>query len=91
VTLLGYEGKHVQLTLPALDTEACVGGVLLGWISPFGDFTGYNLGEAGRTEDFWILDVDGQRLVIETNQGPTSSTQDLSERDAIFDSIRIEP
>ncbi|MGH9274694.1 MAG: hypothetical protein ACRDZU_08620 [Acidimicrobiales bacterium] len=33
---------------------------------------------------FWILDVGGQRLVIET-------AEDIAERDAIFDSIRIEP
>lgn len=97
VTLFGYQGKHLQLTLPETSSEGvdldegCTDGHLESWLSPYGEFTGYNHAEAGRTQDFWILDVDGQRLVIETNEGPTSSAQDLAERDAIFDSISIEP
>lgn len=101
VTLLGHPGKHLQLTVPDLpvtDTgngrlfTDCFEGELHSWISANlgGSFWGYN-GEPGRTEDFWILDVDGTRLVIETNSSPASSPQDLAEMDAIFDSIRIHP
>ena len=92
VTMLGYEGKHLQLTVPEdLSVADCTEGHLESWIGPNGPFSGYHDGERGRTEDFWILDVDGQRLVIETNAGPTSSEQDLAEQAAIFDSIRIRP
>ena len=90
VTLLGYEGKHVQLTMPLDDIDSCEDRYLSSWRAPQGDFNAYPA-EPGRTEDFWILDVDGQRLVIATNQGPASSVEDLAERDAIFDSIRIQP
>ena len=90
VTLLGYEGKHVQLTMLLDDIDSCEDGYLSSWWAPQGDYNAYPA-EPGRTEDFWILDVDGQRLVIASNQGPASSAEDLAERDAIFDSIRIHP
>ena len=94
VTLLGYKGKHLQLAIPAgFAVGRCTNDLLESWISPYmgGPFTGYNNGEPGRTQDFWILDVDGQRLVIETNEGPASSAEDRAQRDAIFESIRIDP
>ena len=45
----------------------------------------------GQTEEFWILDVEGTRLVLVKFDSPQSSAEDIAERDAIFDSIRIEP
>jgi hypothetical protein len=38
-----------------------------------------------------ILDVDGTRLVIETNWSPASPRGDVAEMRAILESIRIEP
>ena len=104
ITLRGYEGKHLQLTVPDLATTTnrgnvefadCTGGQLESWYSPLHDggrspFYGYN-GEPGRTEDFWILDVDGTRLVLATSSGPGSLDADVAELQQIFDSIRIEP
>ena len=104
VTVLGYEGKHVQLTVPDIPTRnergdsqfvGCTGGTLKSWYSPLHDggvnpYFGYN-GEPGRTEDFWILDVDGTRLVLTTSWGPGSQAEDVAELDAILDSVRIEP
>jgi hypothetical protein len=45
----------------------------------------------GYREEFWILDVDGTRLMIVVEQLPGSPSADVAERDAILDSIRIEP
>jgi hypothetical protein len=45
----------------------------------------------GYVEEFWILDVEGTRLMIAGEQSPGSPAQDLAERDSILDSIRIEP
>lgn len=102
ITAFGYTGKHLQLTTPAdLPTTGtgdsrrltgCTDGALHTWYAPLlgGSFYGYN-NEPGRSEDFWILDVDGTRLVIETNQSADADPQDLEERQEIFDSIRIEP
>ena len=44
--------------------------------------------EPGETEEFWILDVDGTRLVLVKYQSPPSPPQDVAERDAIFDTIQ---
>ena len=103
VTLLGYPGKHLELTVPDLkvtgdgnDTTRrfadCEEGELRSWISPLlgGPFWGYN-GLAGSSEEFWILDVEGTRLVLVQLTSPDTPAQDVAERDAIFDSMQIEP
>ena len=102
VTMFGYSGKHLQLTVPDLPvtdaggdrrfTDCSDDGSLQSWIDERSGtpFFGYN-GEPGRIEDFWILDVDGTRLVLQKNGSPGTPAQDLAERDAIFNSIRIEP
>jgi len=104
VTIYGYRGKHLELTVPDLPVEGegdhrrfteCVGGNLKSWVAaidtvPGDAFYGYN-GEPGRTEEFWILDVDGTRLVIEANWSPASPRKDVAEMRAILGSIRIEP
>lgn len=104
VTVLGYQGKQLQLTVPEIPTAnerggreftGCTDGKLRSWFSPIHDdntnsFFGYNA-EPGRTEDFWILDVNGTRLVLATTTAPDSPAQDVAELGAIFDSLRIEP
>jgi hypothetical protein len=100
ITVLGYRGKHVELTVPdlAVSGEAftdCFDRELHSWFSPIHDdgrnsFYGYNA-EPGRTEEFFILDVEGTRLVLSINKSPASPPEDVAEVEAIFDSIRIEP
>jgi hypothetical protein len=103
VTLFGYSGKHVALTVPDLAvTEPdgsgnrafadCVEGELHSWVSPLlgGSYWGYG-GVTGSTEEFWILDVDGTRLVLEKLNGPNAQADNIAARDAMFDSIQIEP
>ena len=96
VTMDGYRGKHLELTAPDLhDSSRCVDGNLSSWVAPIdvaegegGAFHGYN---AEPVEEFWILDVDGTRLVIETTYSPATHPEDVAEMRAILDSIRIEP
>jgi hypothetical protein len=101
VTPHGYSGKYLELTVPDLPFKGtggdryfpgCEGHTLMSWIAPLlgGGYLGYN-GEAGRTEEFWILDAEGSRLVIEANRSPASPRQDVAEMRAILHSIRIEP
>ncbi len=104
VTIYGFRGRHLQLTVPVLPVEGprddrsfagCEEGTLKSWVAaidtePGDAFYGYN-GEPGRTEEFWILDVDGTRLMIEANWSPNSPRKDVAEMRAILDSIRIEP
>ena len=99
VTRYGYSGKHLGLTVPDLPVEGaagdrtftgCVGGDLRSWISPnTGAFYGYT--RPGYREEFWILDVDGTRLMIAAERSPGAPPGDLAELRAILDSIRIEP
>jgi hypothetical protein len=101
VSLLGYEGKHLALKVPAMNQTAgvetyhdftdCVDGELHSWISPLNDGSFYGYDGPGQTEEFWILDVDGTRLVLVKSDSSESPAEDVAERDAIFDSIRIEP
>jgi hypothetical protein len=100
VTIHGYRGKHLELSATHLPAEGddftgCVDGNLLSWVAPIdvaegegGAFHGYN---AEPVEEFWILDVDGTRLVIEANWSPDSSPADVAEMRAILGSIRVEP
>ncbi len=119
VTLLGYQGKHLELTVPDLTVTGggeatsslniaeftdCVDGELHSWISPINDRSSGLLGHSadslgsfnayqvpGQTEEFWILDVEGTRVVLVSFDTPLSPAADIAERNAIFDSIRIEP
>ena len=101
VTPHGYSGKYLELTVPDLPVKGsggdrffpgCKGNTLMSWIAPLlgGGFHGYN-SEAGRTEELWILDAEGSRLVIEANWSPASPRQDVAEMRAILNSIRIYP
>ena len=104
VTIYGYRGKHLELTVPDLPVKGegddrrfagCQEGTLKSWVAAVdaaeeGDaFYGYS--GPGHTEEFWILDVEGTRLMIEANWSPASPGKDVAEMRAILDSIRIEP
>lgn len=95
VTVYGYRGKHLELTVPDVAFDRCDDGDLRSWIAPMdaaeeGDaFYGYT--GPGYREEYWILDVDGTRLVIAAGRSSGSPPEDLAELRAILDSIRIEP
>lgn len=100
VTMYGYHGKYLELAAPGMHVEGedftgCVDGNLSSWVAPIdvaegegGAFHGYN---SEPIEEFWILDVQGTRLVIEANWSPASLPTDIAEMRAILRSIRIEP
>lgn len=104
VTIDGYGGKYMELTVPDLPVEdvegdrrftGCEEGTLKSWVSfvdraEEGDaFYGYT--GPGYREQFWILDLEGTRLMIQAGRSPGSPRADLAEQRAILDSIRIEP
>ena len=104
VTFAGYAGKHLAWTVPDLPVEAngdetrftgCHNGQLKSWVAfidadlPGDAFYGYT--GPGYVEDFWILDVDGTRLMIAAEQSAGSPAADVAERDAIVESIRFGP
>ena len=97
VTAFGYPGRHLELTVPDLPHEGkgnesgftgCVHGNLKSWIAPtVGAFYGYS--GPGYTEEFWILRVEGTRLVITAGRTAGSPPEDLAEMRSILASIRI--
>ena len=102
MTVDGYQGMHLELTVPPntpMDHKGfagCTGGNLSSWVGAldvasddggsFGAYTG-----PGYREEFWILDVEGTRLVIAAERSPGLPSSDLAEMQAILDSIQIEP
>jgi hypothetical protein len=45
----------------------------------------------GERDRYWILDVKGQRLVIDAHEVPSESAADKAAVQAVLDSIRIAP
>ena len=103
VTIYGYSGKHLVWTVPDLPVEGepgdqrftgCQGRQLMSWVAFIDTVNGdgfYGYTGPGYIEEFWILDVDGTRLMIAAETSPDSPLQDIAERDAILDSIQIQP
>jgi hypothetical protein len=103
VTTYGHSGKHLELTVPDLPVEGegddrrftgCVDGQLKSWVAAIDTEPGdayYGYTGPGYTEEFWILDVDGTRLMIVAERSPGSPRENIAEQRAILDSIRIEP
>lgn len=86
VTVDGYEGQHVRLTLPP---ELELAGRFLLFLDEGGG--GHWAFEPGQIFDFYIVDVEGERLVLELISYPDTSDADLAARQAIVDSLQIEP
>lgn len=82
VALGGYHGKQLSLTAPTSIAACSV------WQLPLGASDTMVPGERDR---YWILDVKGQRLVIDAHEVPSESAADKAAVQAILDSIRIAP
>jgi hypothetical protein len=101
VTVAGYRGTYLELTVPELPVERagddlsfaeCVDGNLKSWVAaidtePGDAFYGYT--GPGYTEQFWIVNVEGTRLVITAGRSPASAAEDVAEMRTILDSIQI--
>ena len=84
VSLGGYSGKRVDLRLPS-DVESCDNAEFYPWVGSI-----YAQGP-DNIWHVWILDVEGDRMVIIATEFPATSAQDQAEQQAIVDSISIEP
>lgn len=83
VTVDGYSGKMVELTVPTdIDFAECDGGEFRSWNGR------YHQGP-GQVDQLYILDVEGQRVVIHSSYMPGTSASDRAEREAIVDSIQL--
>jgi hypothetical protein len=83
VSLAGYAGKYVDLQVPS-DIAAC-SGTYRPW-EP-----GLYAQGLGQRWHLWILDVDGQRVVVQSTDYAGTSAEHRAELQAIVDSVVIEP
>ena len=91
VTMAGFGGKHLVWTVPdALVFTECLGDEVKSWIAPSLSYAFYGY-SPGLIEEFWILDVEGARLMISTLRYADASQADVDELQAVLDSIVIEP
>ena len=83
VTLDGYSGKMVEMSVPTdIDFADCDGGEFRSWLGR------YHQGP-GQVDQIYILDVDDQRVVIYSSYMPETSAAERAERQAIVESIQL--
>jgi hypothetical protein len=84
VSIDGYSGKMIELTFPSdIDLADCDAGEFRSWEGRFHQ-------APGQVDQIYILDVAGQRLVIDSHFLPGTTEADLAERQAVLDSIHID-
>jgi hypothetical protein len=93
VTFAGYEGLYLELRLPKrLKTDSCTTGSYEAWqaLDPttMGRQERYQYGP-GFVDRIWILDADGQRLVVNATFDPRITDSDAAALDAMLESITI--
>jgi hypothetical protein len=85
----GYAGKYMEMTVPAgIDVADCDHGEYRTWADPI---EGERSLEAGQRDLLWIVDVAGDRLVIDVALGPQTTEQDRADRIHMVKSIQIDP
>jgi len=90
VTLDGFVGKQMVLTVPAdVDFADCVTGHYMAWRDTGGGDRSYQ--GPGQIQESWIVDVEGERLLIEASYFPEITPEDRAELQQVIDSIQIEP
>jgi hypothetical protein len=84
VSIDGYRGKMIELSVPSdINFANCDAGEFRSWDGR------YQQGP-GQIDQLYILDVGGQRLVIDTFYMPGTSEADRAERQAIVNSIQLD-
>ena len=86
VTIGDYHGLYVELTRPA---ARCPGSVL--WLTPRVEHTAYldRFIGSGDVARFWILNVGGNRVVINTIHAPSASDEEVAELTRIVTSATL--
>jgi hypothetical protein len=88
VTVDGFAGKELEMTIPDVDFSACDEGQFRSWTDPSGG-PRYHQGP-GEQSRILILDVDGTRVLVFGRSFPDTSAADRAELNAILDSMQIE-
>jgi hypothetical protein len=90
-TIGGYPAQHVRITIPdgaTFDAREAGGAFYLFQDEGSGQIWGL---EVGQMFDVYVVDVDGERLVIDAFHYPGTSEADLAALEAVVNSIQIDP
>jgi len=89
-TIAGFPAWYTETLIPtSLDLADCDGGQLILWHTSEGDVRS-SLGP-GELIRLWVVDVDGEVIVVDASTYPAGSPEDGAELEAIVGSIFIEP
>ena len=92
ITVDGYEGKAFQRTAPAEFVDCNFDPPFRGWENVSeGGSRGWSYYFEGETETLWVLDVDGEVIIVNTRTGADQTPAAHAELVATRDSIRINP
>ena len=89
-TIGGYPAWYVEVLIPSnFDFSKCDGGQVVLWETADGSVR-YGLGPDEHNR-LWVVDVDGQILVIDAASSLFPSSEDADELQAVIDSVEISP
>jgi hypothetical protein len=99
VTLAGYAGTYLEWSVPAdmkssafsefdaCDVDSTGARDFNSWLV-YGQ--GYRYEEVpGQVDQLWVLDVNGQRLVVDATYSPGTSQGQRAELEQVVDSLRF--
>ena len=91
-SLDGHNGLYLELTMPTdVEVDRCDEEAFVLWQGSPGDQHHF-IQDPGLVERLWILDVDGDRVVLATQAAPGASTDGVEELTAMVESVRfVEP
>ena len=88
-TIQGYAAWYLEVLIPSvLDLTECDGEQLILWDTADGDIRYSVPGEIHR---LWVVDVDGELIVMDAASFLATSSANVSELQAVIDSVVIEP
>jgi hypothetical protein len=89
-TIGGYSAWYVEVLIPSyLDQAECDGGQVVLWDTASGDVR-YGLGSR-ELNRLWVVDVQGEIIVIDAASFLPTPEADVTELQAVIDSVIIEP
>jgi hypothetical protein len=85
----GFRGKFLEWSVPTnVDLDDCDEGVFESWTARGWSSDRYQQAP-GQVDRLWILDVNGERLVVDASYLPNATAHDRAELDSVVSSIRF--
>jgi hypothetical protein len=93
VSLDGHDGIYLELTAPSdISFEDCGLGGYFGYWEGMPDDAQHTVGTPGTVDHTWIIDVNGQRVVLVAIEQPGVTTAQVGELTEMVESVRfVEP